>query len=142
MGICPNKGGRGSPGSQPLNRFLKNSQNPLKRVKNTKTFLGGVGLTLRDICLLNFLHWVSRGDISQIYAIKITVKDSQLGQGGGGVWQVETDFQLWPFLSFEGFPNVILLLCDAYVNNARESNSNMNFNRSHYGFDSDPTSQG
>ena len=66
VGNLSQQGGRGPPGSQPLNRFLKNAQNALKHVKNTKTFfsfLGGVGLTLRNICLSNILHWVYRGDI-------------------------------------------------------------------------------
>ena len=66
LGICPNMGGRGPPGSQPLNRVFKNAQNALKHVTNTKTFfsfLGGLGQTLRNICLSNILHWVYRGDI-------------------------------------------------------------------------------
>ena len=43
--ICPNRVGGSRPRSQFLNRFLKNAQNALKHVKNTKklffSFLGG-----------------------------------------------------------------------------------------------------
>merc|ERR1719186_1454590 len=54
--------------SQPLNRFLKNAQKALKHIINTKTsfsFVGGVGLRLRKICLVSFFHLVYRENIKK-----------------------------------------------------------------------------